>query len=199
MSFSVLCSYMIYNYNIYNYLITDVILLSCLITYVTIMHDVISHLSPKSKEKKSKSINRIKGKINKTKFIIYNSNIDSGLKRISLAMLRWLIDHLKTKYLVGITRELNKEFLMYSYTIYTTNTSPTLNYICLHKSTILLLQDKYTTTMSLMSFFYYILDLWYHIIWCIMWLWSCASSLSKKKNKRKIKSRKIDNRKRKSK
>ena len=80
MSFSVLCSYMIYDYNIYDYLITDIILLSCLMTYMTIMHNIILYLSPKSKEKKIKSINRIKGKINKTKFMIYNSNIDSGLK-----------------------------------------------------------------------------------------------------------------------
>ena len=78
---------MIYDYNIYDYFITDVILLSCIMTCVTIMHNVISHLSPKSKEKKSKPINRIKEKINKTKFIIYSSNIGGKLKRISLKML----------------------------------------------------------------------------------------------------------------
>ena len=33
------------------------------------------------------------------------------------------------KNLIGITRELNKECLMYSYTIYITSTSPILNYI----------------------------------------------------------------------
>jgi len=39
-----------------------------------------------------------------------------------------------------ITRELNKKFLMYSYTIYTTITSLILNYIyIIHKSTISLL------------------------------------------------------------
>ena len=43
-----------------------------------------------------------------------------------------------------ITRELNKESLMYSYTIYTTITNPTLNYIlsinlpyCYHKVNML--------------------------------------------------------------
>ena len=35
---------------------------------------------------------------------------------------------------------------MYSYTIYTTSTSSTLNYI--YEFTILLLQDEHTTTMS---------------------------------------------------
>jgi len=35
-----------------------------------------------------------------------------------------------------ITRELNKEFLIYSYTIYTTSTSPILNYV-IWKSTYL--------------------------------------------------------------
>ena len=38
-------------------------LLSCLVTCVTIIYNVILHLSSKFKEKKSKPIDKIKGKI----------------------------------------------------------------------------------------------------------------------------------------
>ena len=40
-----------------------------------------------------------------------------------------LLNSLRAKNLVEITRELNKEFSMYSYTIYTISTNSILNYM----------------------------------------------------------------------
>jgi len=54
-----------------------------------------------------------------------------------------------------ITRELNKEFLIYSYTIYTTITSSILYIV--YKSTILLLQDKHIATIPQISLFWSLL------------------------------------------
>ena len=47
-----------------------------------------------------------------------------------------------------ITKKLDKEFPMYSYTIYTTSTRFTV-----HKSTIPLLQDEHAATMLLILLF----------------------------------------------
>ena len=74
---------------------------------------------------------------------------------------------------------------------------------CLILSFIRTLYYIYVPWHYLSSSFSQSLGLWPHIMWCIMWLLSCASSSSIKEKekenqkKRNIKSRKIDKRKRK--
>jgi len=92
-----------------------------------------------------------------------------------------------------ITRELNKESLMYSYTIYTKElwsvlaiNSLTLKYTCCPW-----IYHTVTTRQTCLwchcsGSFYYVPDLWHYIMWHIMWPWSYASLSSKRKNQNKL-------------
>ena len=124
--------------------------------------------------------------------------------------MQWV--NLLLRYQVGIRKELNKEFLMYCYSIYIINiwfmltiNNPTLMFIyhpCFYHMSILMsfirtLYHVHVLLYHLSSLFSQSLGLWPHIMWYVMWLQSHTSSLLKSKEKknqkkRNIKSRKID-------